>query len=222
MENNFSFIKARFKEIAKNQGINFTELYEIIGMTDGGFKGSAIKRPINSDAIEKIYTKYPHIDLHWLITGKTKNENTSKNAPMQFEDLKKLIPLIPLEVAAGLGSGEIEIKKGDIIESYVIPDFERKGVEYIIKVSGSSMYPKYSNGDLLGCKRITDTTFFQWGKPYVLDTDQGVMVKRLFPVKDNTEALECRSENKENYPPFIISRDSIYSVSIVIGVLRVE
>ena len=164
--------------------------------------------------------------MHWLITGKKESAQNILNEPQLAYKLsktsKKVIPLIPIEAVAGLGNGEIQINDKDIIEGYEIPDFERKGVEYIIRVSGSSMYPKYSNGDLLGCKRITDTTFFQWGKPYVLDTDQGVMVKRLFPVKENADALECHSDNKENYPPFIINKSSIYKISIVIGVLRME
>src|SRR5690606_21151643 len=98
--------------------------------------------------------------------------------------------------------------------------FTQKGVEYIIRVSGSSMYPKYSSGDLLGCKTVKDTSFFQWGKIYVLDTDQGSMVKRLFPA-DKEECLECRSDNKD-YPPFTIYKSSIYNIAIVVGVLRLE
>ena len=74
MVNKFSYIKERIKQIAKNKGISYEKLYKIIEMTDGGFKGSAIKRPINSDAIVKLYTKYPDINLHWLITGEKKYE----------------------------------------------------------------------------------------------------------------------------------------------------
>ena len=62
-------------------------------MTDGGFKGSAIKRPINSDAIVKLYTKYPDINLHWLITGKKKHKQNdvinTVEEPKYRNDYKK-------------------------------------------------------------------------------------------------------------------------------------
>ena len=74
--------------------------------------------------------------------------------------------------------------------------------------SFSKIFYKEQVKKLKGTIKLPDTSFFQWGKPYFLDNDQGV--------------LECHSDNKENYPPFIINKDSIYKISIVIGVLRME
>lgn len=129
---------------------------------------------------------------------------------------------MPIDVMAGFGDGEIQVSERDVIGRYRIPEFDGKGVEYMIRVSGSSRYPTYSNGDLLGCRPFTDTSFFQWGKPYVLDTNQGVVIKRLFPVSGGDELLECRSDNEENYPPFVIRKSAIYRIAIVVGVLRME
>lgn len=131
------------------------------------------------------------------------------------------IPLIPIDAAAGFGKGDISVMETDLMEQYVIPDFTTKGVKFLIRVSGSSMYPKYSNGDILACRPITDITFFQWGKVYVLDTDQGALVKRLFEGKSD-EYVECRSDNKDHYPPFQLPKTSIRSISIVVGVVRLD
>ena len=84
------------------------------------------------------------------------------------------------------------------------------------------MQPKYFSGDLLGCKHITDTSFIQWGKSYVLDTEQGVIIARLFPIDEATKSIECRFYNEENYPSFIIDISSINSFSLIVGVLRME
>lgn len=62
----------------------------------------------------------------------------------------------------------------------------------------------------------------QWGKVYVVDSSQGSLVKRLFEDKENQENLICVSDNKENYPPFSIPKSDIRSLSIVIGVIRLE
>lgn len=218
--------KEKILEFVATTGLNKTKFCKKCGLSNGYLDS---KGSITSDKLALILENFSNLSVNWLLFDKGNmilSDNNIVNEPQLAYKLskpsKKVIPLIPIEAVAGLGKGDIQINDKDIIDGYEIPDFERKGVEYIIRVSGSSMYPKYSNGDLLGCKRITDTTFFQWGKPYVLDTDQGVMVKRLFSVKGNDDALECHSDNKENYPPFIINKSSIYKISIVIGVLRME
>ena len=107
-------------------------------------------------------------------------------------------------------------------EQYSIPELNHKRAEYLIRVSGSSMYPKYSNGDLLACKKIRDIMFFQWGKVYVIDSSQGPLIKRVFEDKADSNNIICVSDNKENYPPFTLPKSDIRSLSMVVGVIRIE
>lgn len=223
---NFSTQKERILQFIEYKGISKNKFYIESGISNGVLDK---KSGLSMDTVEKFYSTFPEINPEWLLTGKgnmlKEKEMTRVYLHDNIEDEDKpidnIIPLIPIGAMAGSGTGEMQIAKRDIIDGYVIPEFTQRGVEYIIRVSGSSMYPKYSSGDLLGCKTVTDLSFFQWGKIYVLDTDQGPMVKRLFPVPNNDDLLECRSDNKE-YPPFPISKSSIYKVAIVIGVLRME
>ena len=131
-------------------------------------------------------------------------------------------PLIPIEAVAGFGKGDNDGIRYEDCDQYTVPDFERMGMEFLIRVSGSSMYPKYSNGDVLACKKIREIVFFQWGKVYVIDSSQGILVKRIFEDKSNQDCILCVSDNKEKYPPFSIPKSDIRSLSIVIGVVRVE
>ena len=134
----------------------------------------------------------------------------------------KGLPLIPIEAIAGIPSiDEIGVTFADC-KKYVVPEFESKGADYMIRVSGSSMYPKYSNGDILACKYIRDVLFLQWGKIYVIDSSQGALVKRVFQDENNPDNLILVSDNKENYPPFIFPKSDIRSLSIVVGVIRLE
>ena len=84
------------------------------------------------------------------------------------------------------------------------------------------MYPKYSNGDMLACRKIAEILFFQWGKVYVIDSSQGVMIKRIYEDKENTQNISCVSDNKDHYPPFSIPKKDIRSLSMVLGVIRTE
>ena len=197
-------------------------------MTSANFRGDKINRPINSNAIEKIITLYPDINPTWLIAGKGEmllnnvagvNES---NAEYAINSIKRTIPHILISALPSLGRASL-LKDKDVINRYMIPDFSNKGVQFIIEVTENErMQPKYFSGDLLGCKHITDTSFIQWGKSYVLDTEQGVIIARLFPIDEATKSIECRFYNEENYPSFIIDISSINSFSLIVGVLRME
>ncbi len=97
------------------------------------------------------------------------------------------IPLLPISAMAGAFTGDMTVLEYES-ERYVIPAF--RGADFLIPVKGSSMYPKYSSGDLVACKRIPMTDlFFQWNKVYVLDTDQGALIKRICPGSSDDTVL---------------------------------
>ena len=123
---------------------------------------------------------------------------------------------------AGFGEDNSGIKLNEC-ERYNIPEFENIGAEFLVRVGGSSMYPKYSSGDILACKKIPtkEITFFQWGKVYVIDSAQGQLIKRICEHED-TDRILLVSDNKEKYAPFPIRKDETRSLSIVLGVVRME
>lgn len=133
-----------------------------------------------------------------------------------------LLPLIPLEAAAGFPSFDNDGISLDDCEQYAIPEFTARGAEFLVRVSGTSMYPRYNNGDILACRRVQKMTFFQWGMVYVIDTEQGMLVKRLYECPNDDDAIVCKSENETEFPPFKLPKSEIRSVSIVLGQISVS
>lgn len=189
----------------------------------------------NSIDYDRIISKCDEIDANWLITGKgsmLKLQNNTVDEPNiayysiskyklsdKSHKKEKRIPLIPIEAIAGFGSGEMQVMDYDT-NTYVVPEFNELNVEFMIRIKGSSMYPKYSSGDIVGCKKLPLDTFFQWNKVYVIDTIQGPIIKRVH--KSNKEdCIICVSEN-EKYTPFQLQKSEIYSLAIVLGVIRLE
>lgn len=213
----------RLSEFMTFKEINNNMITVSAGLSVGQIgKAIANNSGINSSSIEKILYAYPELNPEWLLTGKGNMiKELTVSTPNETEE-RKGFPLIPIEAMAGYGKGDNQVMQYDVSSGYNIPELEGRGVEYLIRVSGSSMYPKYSNGDLLACKPLKDLSFFQWGKPYVLDTEQGAIVKRLFQCDDNNEFLECVSDNKVFYPSFKIPKASVRAVAIVVGVIRLE
>lgn len=102
----------------------------------------------------------------------------------------------------------------------MVPEFKK--ADFLIRVKGSSMYPKYSAGDILACTKMNKIQwgYLQWNKTFVVDSDQGVMVKRILKAEKKDHWI-LRSDNKE-YQDIDMPLKAVYSVSMVIGVIRFE
>ena len=210
-------VKERIVSFLKEKGLSQSAFEKSTGLSNGYVNN--ISKGIGAEKLQRIIEIYPELSQTWLLTGEGEMLRTAPDD--SAADKQKTLPLIPFEALAGYLSTDNEGVMVEDCEQYVIPEFDRRGAEFIIRVSGSSMYPKYSNGDLLGCKKIEDILFFQWGKIYVLDTSQGALVKRVYP-HDDDAFITLVSDNKKVYPPFPIPKSDIRSLSIVVGVIRLE
>ena len=138
------------------------------------------------------------------------------DAVIQLPDIETR-PHIPYTAAGGVltevleGISESDCERRPKIN--VLPDYD-----FTITVKGDSMEPKYEGGDDVACKRIDNTSFIQWGKTHVLNTSQGIIVKRIY---DDGDKIRCVSYNSEAYPAFSIDKSEIYSISIVVGLIRI-
>ena len=211
------FIKERILYILEIKGVVKESFFNKIGMTYGNFTGKAKETPLNSNAIGNILSIFSDINPDWLLTG-TGSMLRSGTPIATLAPLGTGIPLIPLHAMAGFMSGEVQVLEFEA-ERYIIPMF--KDAEFLIPVKGSSMQPKYNSGDIVACKKLSlSDIFFQWNKVYVLDTDQGVIVKRIKKGTSN-DSVNIVSDNTA-YDPFELSLNKIHSIAIVIGVIRLE
>ncbi|MDR0364067.1 MAG: hypothetical protein LBH92_03500 [Bacteroidales bacterium] len=221
----------RIYKVIEYKGISVNEFSKKIDVSNGYLaKQRAVNANIGSQILEKIVSVYPEISPEWLLMGVGEMLRTSApvavratapqvGIPIIYKDGS--VPMIPIEAIAGYTTEDIAGVKYEDCEHYQVPEFIKSGVEFVIRVSGSSMYPKYSNGDVLACKKVYNILFFQWGKVYVIDSSQGQLVKRVFE-HENPDNILLVSDNKEKYPPFSIPKSDIRSLSIVLGVIRME
>lgn len=186
-----------------------------------------------------ILSKCEHLDLNWLLTGKEDSSNSlysqkSQPVPVVAEPIAPYspyssnkgvktpaphsIPLIPLDAFAGYAMGNSATILDSECEHYVVPTF--RNADFLIQVNGDSMHPKYQNGDIVACKKLPFDTFFQWNKVYVIDSEQGVLIKRVKPGHDDDHIMLV-SENPD-YAPFALHRKQISSLAIVIGLIKIE
>ena len=216
-------------------------LKELLDFNNGG------KSPKKTFDFHKLLEEYPEIQELWLLKGEgealrgqgskeekatsLKNKVFSKELEVKNKEIEnslpiaKLatspnegIPLIPFEAMAGALTSEQTILEYEC-ERYIVPAF--KGADFLINVKGDSMLPTYKSGDMVACKRVPMSDyFFQWNKAYVVDTNQGPLIKRIKPALDKKN-LFLISDNA-SYDPIEIPVSAIHAVALVIGVIRLE
>ena len=210
-------ILERIKQYIDYKSISVAAFEKSIGMSNASF-GKCLKKggAIGTDKLENILSVYPDISPNWLLTGNgTMLRNSTELTPTKDGTG---IPLIPVEAMAGCFTGSQTVLLQEC-DHYVVPAF--KNSDFLIYVRGDSMQPRYYSGDMVACKMLSPTDlFFQWGKVYVLDTDQGALIKKVEQGTDD-ETITLVSEN-ENYKPFQIPRRAVYHIAIVMGLIRTE
>jgi phage repressor protein C with HTH and peptisase S24 domain len=212
------------KKKLQNSGFSLKMVADAMGETPQNLNSMLNAQDIKTGILERIAGAI-NKSLYFFFDDKVKLMTDEeillfdKNKAIRLpEGSRDGIPLIPVASAAGFGSGEFQVMEYEC-ERYVVPLF--KGAEFLIPVRGSSMYPKYSSGDVVACKRVPlNDIFFQWNKVYVLDTDQGPIIKRVKQGGDENHILIV-SEN-EKYDPFELHKNKLHGVAIVIGVIRLE
>lgn len=214
-----SFIKDRLKEIASYYGLSIRALEEKCGLGRGNISNMKDDGALGSDKLSKIFDALPAISPMWLVSGKgsmiTELGSTVIATSIKSED--DGIPLIPFEAMAGVFRGEVSVNESQC-DRLLIPGVK---ANFVIPISGNSMEPRYYSGDMVACQSMAlDDVFFQWGRVYVVDTDQGVLIKRVTPGSSH-DTITLVSENAF-YTPFEIPRESIYHIALVKALVRIE
>ncbi len=211
----------RLDKYMKYKGLNDNKLTVETGISNG-IIGKARKRgSLSQDNISKILRKYSDIDANWLLTGtgemlKTTNDQTN----IAIKDAKGY-PLVNIKAIGGFGNFDFSISDRDVKDYYVVPKFKDRKIDFMIEVSGSSMYPKYNSGDVVACRIIRESKVIQWNKVYVIATEEnGILIKRLKKGEDDNSLLAV-SDNKD-YDPFLLPKKEITGMALVIGVIRLE
>ena len=178
---------------------------------------------------ELLFAKCENLNPQWLISGEGSmlvSENTTAELDSEVKNDAVLsnyqrLPLVTQTAVAGFGNADFAIHEADVKEYYSVPKFRYHQVDFMIEISGSSMYPKYNSGDVVACTILHDGAFIQWNKCHIVATrEQGILCKRIMPGSTD-DTLKMVSDN-ENYPPFEVPKEDITGIALVVGVIRLE
>ncbi len=211
-------ILSRINQIAENEGIKLSAVEAAIGASRGVLS-KAIKNgtDVSSKWVGLVCENFPKYSPQWLLTGEgSMLKNHYYQPAREIQTSSDVgIPLIPAKAMAGFFTGEVLINESDC-ERIDIPGVQ---ADFAIPVSGDSMTPLYLSGDMVICQFVNlSDMFFQWGKVYVINTNQGVLLKKVRPGTLGT-SIKLISENPD-YDPIDLPLDDIYQIALVKGLVR--
>lgn len=213
-----STVKGRLLSFLKAKRISQSEFGRILGVAPTYI--GAMRKSLSADKLNKLTRAFPDLSRDWLLFGEgemlkepQETEGALPSPPLSdFE-----VPLLPVSAFAGnmqQFSQSVEFKDCERIISPV------RGVDYGIRISGDSMEPLLHDGSVVLIKRINEKAFIPWGNPMVIDTENGVLIKEVFPSPRGSSFLEARSVNPK-YPPLTIPAQSVYGLYRLTAVLRI-
>lgn len=212
-----SGVKERLLEYLYAKRISQVEFTRMLGVSSTYI--GAMRRSISDEKIQKIRKLFPDLNTDWLLYGEgtmLQGEEKNDDIRRELETLgASMVPLLPAAAYAGNIQAFSEGVMSDDCEMMIS---QVQGAEMVIRVSGRSMEPNIPDGSYLFIRRINDRAFIPWGHPLVVDTDNGVVVKCLYPVGKGSEEVEAHSYNPA-YPPFRISTDTVYGLYRVLAIL---
>lgn len=167
-------------------------------------------RDVPETLISGILSAFPDIDSMWLVHGVGKMYSTTNGT-----NAEATRPRLPVSATAGRLSVYVDgVMRSQCDEMPIIRNFPE--YDFTMFIKGNSMEPKYESGDEIALKRVT--SIIEWGKDYVLDTEDGAIFKKIYEDGDD---IRCVSYNSKEYPDFLVPKSSVYGFFRFVGLVRV-
>lgn len=162
---------------------------------------------------QALATAFP-VNPTWLATGE--GSIYAAITPSMHEKMqqKETLPHVPTTAQAGtLGGISESVREEDCERLPRIPMLP--AYDFTISVRGDSMQPAYEGGDILAVKKVE--SFLEWGKVYIVDTCDGVLLKQVY--EEDDEHFRFVSYNNK-YKDIIVDKTSVYNFFRIIGSVR--
>ena len=215
----------RIKLFREYLGIGQTAFEVNIGVARGYFSNV---KTLGSDRILRIHTKYPELNIEWLVTG---NGEMIKNAEREqktieisesaiSETKRKGALIYDIDATCGLSGRDIEFTDEKVIGSIDAPEINSDSK--IIFATGDSMLPLIASGDRVVIRKIESWDYFNYGQVYLIITNEYRLIKRVrrHP-KDADNLILLRSETPD-YDDIDLPKREIIHLFIVENILSIK
>lgn len=208
-------VKERLIKYLKVKKIGQKRFALSIGRSSGYV--NAISKSIQPATIHSISMRYPDLNIEWLMTGEGEMlKNTDPNQPTTNQNGKG-VKYFDVDFIAGF---DIVLNNHTVTPAYYIDFKPYNKADYWVNVTGHSMDPLISHGDIIAIKKLNDwKTYYLPGEIYAIVTDEFRTIKKIRKGDNEGEVLLV-PENLEDFDPKPISISLIRDVYQVLGCMK--
>lgn len=219
-------VRDRMQEYLDYKGITPYRLEKDLGKTKGYW--GKTKNP-TAEFITLFVARYNDISESWLLTGEGEmlKDMRQTDAVQDTASNPTIGTLLDYETwllpqTAHGGSLTNIPAEGVLLQNCEKIISPIKGVDFAISVYGDSMAPEYPSGSRVLIKRINPDAYIDWGKAYVLDTCNGVILKEVLKC-EREGYVTCHSINPDpKFADFDVLMSDIYGIYRVLMCLSAK
>ena len=180
---------------------------------------------ISSDIIANFGKYYTNVNLSYILTGegsmfKDGAEPMAKNIlPATAINYEKGVPYYDIDF---LGGFDFIINEKTSMPSYMIDYQPYNKADAWCNITGHSMEPLISSGDVIAIKELKDwMDFIPYGEIYAIITEEHRTIKRVTKSERGNDFLQLIPENKSiEYQPQDLPKKLILKIFKVLGAMK--
>lgn len=221
------------------------KVYDLVQhLTEGNVKLFSEYIGVKQQVLDRIFKKDPRNDKYpsvseniksalkekygfgddWFYTNEKVEDVEQEARQISSADTTKqkgyITYLLPMSAMGGSLTGFAE--PGVLLQNCEAIVSPIENVDFAITVYGDSMAPEYPSGSRILIKKINPDLFIDWGKVYVLDTPNGVIVKEVH-VSSREGCVSCHSINPDpKFKPFDVLMDEVFGMYRVLMCLSAK
>ena len=168
-------------------------------------------RGIKGSSYEKISTAFPNVNMAWLKSGE--GDMFLRDAPTPSG-----VPYYDVDFIGGfdLVGNDQTVNPDGFVN---ISKFNK--ATCLCNITGHSMEPEISHGDIIALRRIEDWSFLLYGEIYAIVTKNNLRtVKRLGPDTVDGSYTLIPSNKSPDYAPQEIKKSDLLAVFEVLGCMK--
>lgn len=198
-------VKQRLSSYIRYKGMSNSQFCKAIGVSSAYI--SSMRQSISNDKTQSIALNFPDLNITWLLTGEgemlKKNYENQKDRAMLLSEPSveyghRHRTARPYYAVDFFGGFDLTYNEQKTIPDGVVDIPAYSNADFWVNVTGKSMEPLISSGDLIALKRIDDWRngiFF--GEVYaIVTTDDQRTIKRIRKSEDRN-AIRLVPENKD-------------------------
>ena len=211
---NYQTVKDRLKAFIKYKGLGQGRFEVTCGLSNGYVNN--IRQSIQPDKLQKIALCFPDLNTGWLMTGKGEMLNAST-----VEPVKNYTVGVPYYNVDFLGGFDLVYNDRSINPEYLIDFAPYNKATCWCNITGHSMEPEISSGDIIALKEINDPSFLPFGEIYAIVAINGQRtVKRIGPASTPDCYALIPSNKSPEYGVQEIPKNYIYKIYQVLGCVK--